>query len=325
MRSDSAAVDVIAPGLLTTVQDLGRHGYQRYGIPVCGALDTVSLRIANIMAGNEEGSAGLEITLTGPSLRFGFDTVIAVTGADFAPKIDGQEIPSWESAAVRAGSVLSFDSAQDGMRAYLAIAGGVDVTPVMGSRSTDLKGGFGGLNGRALRAGDIIPIGPIGVDAVSSVPAGRGMPIEISREPTREQSFQIRVILGPQHEEFTQRGIRRLLSSRYRVSADSDRMGCRLEGGKIEHVHGPDIVSDGTALGSIQVPGSGRPIVLLADRGTTGGYTKAATVISADIGLLAQAAPGATVRFSEVSIEQARDIYLDMEAMITEIEAYIGR
>ena len=315
------ALEVVQPGLLTTVQDLGRWGYQRYGVPVCGALDPVSLRIANILVGNHDSLAGLEMTGVGPSLRFNEDAVIAIAGAELGPQIDSKPVASWESLRVSGGSTLSFSGPLDGLRAYLAIAGGIDVPTVMGSRSTDLKSGFGGLNGRALEAGDCVPIGP------SSIPgkwSPKTLPTSISRQPTYGQTFEIRVVMGPQDGMFTATGIGVLLTSEYTVSTDSDRTGCRLEGPPVGHVRGPDIVSDGTALGSIQVPGSGTPIILLADRGTTGGYTKIATVISPDIGLLAQAMPGAKVRFAAVAVEEAHDILREQEAMIREIKAAVG-
>ncbi len=315
------AIEVISPGLLTTVQDLGRRGYQRYGIPVCGALDPVSLRIANILVGNPEGEAGLEVTALGPTVRFTSDSVFAVVGAEFRPEVDGRTVETWESVKVPAGSVLSIGAASDGLRAYVAVAGGIDVPLVMESRSTDFKGGFGGFEGRALRDGDSVPIGySPHVENWSQT----GLPVGISRWPTFGQEFEIRVVLGPQNEEFTESGVNVMLTSEYTVSTDSDRMGCRLEGPEIAHRVGPDIVSDGSALGSIQVPGSGQPIVLLADRGTTGGYTKIATVIGPDIGLLTQAMPGAKVRFSAVSVDEAHKVLREQEEMLREIKSFVG-
>ena len=315
------AIEVISSGLLTTVQDLGRRGYQRYGIPVCGALDPVSLRIANILVGNPEGEAGLEITVLGPTIRFTSDSVFAVVGANFRLGVDGREVRTWESVKVSAGSVLSIGAASDGLRAYLAVSGGIDVPVVMNSRSTDLKGEFGGFDGRALRDGDSLPVGcsPHVADW-----SEMGLPVGISRQPTYGQEFQIRVVLGPQDGEFTQSGVNAMLTSEYTVSVESDRMGYRLEGAEIAHRSGPDIVSDGTALGSIQVPGSGQPIILLADRGTTGGYTKIATVIAPDIGLLTQAMPGAKVRFSAVSVDEAHQALREQEEMLREIKSSVG-
>ena len=303
------------------MQDLGRRGYQRYGIPVCGALDPLSLRIANILVGNPEGAAGLEITALGPTIRFTSDSVFAVVGADFRPEADGREVRTWESVKVSAGSILTLGAASDGLRAYLAVAGGIDVPLVMNSRSTDLKGVFGGFEGRVLQDGDSLPIGASPRVADWS---RTGLPIGISRQPTFGQEFEIRVVLGPQHEEFTESGVNALLTSDYTVSADSDRMGYRLAGPEIAHESGPDIVSDGTALGSIQVPGTGQPIVLLADRGTTGGYAKIATVIGPDIGLLSQAMPGAKIRFHAVSVEEAHEVLREQEEMIREIKSFVG-
>ena len=298
MADGGATIEILEPGLLTTVQDLGRRGFQRYGIPVCGALDAVSLRIANILVGNPEGAAGLEVTFMGPALKFNADAVFAVAGADFDLELDGRAVRTWESFEASAGATLRMGQATDGLRAYIAVAGGIAVPSLMGSRSTDLKGGFGGFEGRALQAGDALPVGhsPHVADWTAT-----GMPSGISRQPTYGQDFTIRVTMGPQDGEFTDSGLNTLLSSEYAVSTQSDRMGYRLEGPAVEHVTGADIVSDGTALGSVQVPGNGQPIILLADRGTTGGYTKVATVIGPDIGLLAQAMPGARVRFAAVT------------------------
>ena len=317
----SPTLHIVRPGVLTSVQDLGRRGYQRYGIPVCGAMDSVSLRIANILVGNPENSAALEMTAVGPTVEFSEESVIAITGANLEPRLDGTPIPSWKSVGVPRGSTLSFGVPRDGLRAYLAVAGGIDVPPVMDSRSTDLKGGFGGHEGRALADRDALPVG---ISPHETVPVGVGLPEHLSRQPTYGQRFSIRIVLGPQDDAFTEAGLSALLSSEYAVSVDSDRTGCRLEGPMIEHLDGPDIVSDGTALGSIQVPGGGEPIILLADRGTTGGYAKIATVISPDIGLLAQAMPGAKIRFEKVSVAQAREMLFEQESMVREIKAFVG-
>ncbi len=321
MGTPMTTIEVIEPGLLTTVQDLGRRGFQRYGIPVCGALDSVSLRIANALVGNPEGAAGLEVTFLGPTLRFGADSVFAVVGADFEIEMDGRPARTWESVKVGAGATLRLGQATDGLRSYIAIAGGVEVPLLMGSRSTDLKGGFGGFEGRALQPGDALPIGRS--PHVAEWTSG-GMPPGISRQPTYGQEFTIRVVLGPQHGEFTETGLSALLSSEYTVSTESDRMGYRLDGPAVEHERGADIVSDGSALGSIQVPGNGQPIILLADRGTTGGYTKAATVIGPDIGLLAQAMPGARIRFAAVTVEEAHEALREQEDLVREIKASVG-
>ena len=321
MSDSNATIEIIEPGLLTTVQDLGRRGFQRYGIPVCGALDSVSLRIANILVGNPEGAAGLEVTFMGPALRFTADAVFAVVGADFALEVDGRPARTWESVKASAGATLRLGQATDGLRAYIAVAGGIEVPSLMGSRSTDLKGGFGGFEGRALQAGDALPVGH-SLHVAGWTPAS--LPSGISRQPTYGQDFTIRATLGPQDGEFTDAGLNTLLSSEYTVSTQSDRMGYRLDGPAVEHQSGADIVSDGSAFGSVQIPGNGQPIILLADRGTTGGYTKVATVIGPDIGLLAQAMPGARVRFAAVTVEEARDALREQEDLVREIKSSVG-
>jgi antagonist of KipI len=309
-------IEVLEPGLFTTVQDLGRYGYQRYGVPVSGALDPFALRVANLLVANDEGEAGLEITLVGPQLLFLADAVIALTGGDLRPELNGRPRPMWQAVLAPRGSVLAFAGAREGVRSYLAIAGGIDVPPVLGSRSTYVRGRFGGLDGRPLRKGDRLHVR---VPAANGASAGRTLPAELvprySHEPT------VRVVLGPQDDAFTERGIRTFLSAPYTVTPESDRMGYRLEGPRIEHKAGPDIVSDGTPLGAVQVTGDGMPIILLADRGTTGGYTKIATVITVDIPKLAQAAPEDRVFFQAISIAEAHQLLRQQAALLQQLRA----
>lgn len=316
----TATLRVIEPGLLTTVQDLGRYGYQRFGVPVSGAMDDFALRAANLMVGNEEGAAALELTVLGPTLDFDSDTSIAITGGDLSPALNDEPVPLWETVNVPAGGRLSFGGARDGLRSWLAVAGGIDVPIVMGSRSTYVRGKIGGLQGRALAAGDTLStLGPSdGANVVRRLP-------EDFLAPSYGNSHQLRVVLGPQDEAFTKDAVSTLLGSTYSVSMDQDRMGCRLEGPALEHRSGPDIVSDGSPLGAVQVPGDGTPIVLLADRGTTGGYTKIATVIDADVGLLAQAMPGDEVTFNAVSIDDAQSVLRERRAVLRAIEQGAGR
>lgn len=311
-------LEILEPGLLTTVQDRGRYGYQRYGVPVSGAMDVFALRAANALAGNDDNAACLEMTVLGPRVQFLADTWIAITGGDLSPALDGNPIPGWQTVRVSKGSVLSFRGPSDGMRAYLAAAGGIDVPVVMGSRSTYVKASLGGLEGRALRAKDVLrTLEPEGDFVQRSLTGGFPQPVYGSEH-------ELRIVLGPQDSAFTQEGINTFLRSRYTVSMQSDRMGYRLEGDKIEHVSGADIISDGTALGAVQVPGSGQPIILLADRGTTGGYTKIATVISADISRLAQAMPGNTVTFKAVSVEEAQAVLPERESALQAIRESTG-
>ena len=318
MSSDT--LEVLAPGMLTTVQDLGRTSYQRFGVPQSGALDATALRVANILLGNREGAAGLEITANGPRFRFLADTVIAVTGANLGATLDGQPLPGWQSFLASNGSVLDFEGPNDGLRSYVAFAGGIDVPLVMGSRSTYLRGGFGGFEGRALMAGDILKtFSP----EVALALEGNGLPDDLAPESVGHD-HEIRVVLGPQEEAFSSDGVSAFLSSGYTVAQDSDRMGYRLEGPSIEHVGAADIVSDATALGSVQVPGAGHPIILLADRGTTGGYAKIATLVSPDISLLAQATPGDTVRFKAVSVAESHEILAEQESMIADVKRSVA-
>jgi biotin-dependent carboxylase-like uncharacterized protein len=294
------AIEVVDGGLLTTVQDTGRFGYQRYGVPTSGALDLFAVRAANRLVGNDEDAAAIEMTLIGPRLRFLVPATVALTGADLSASLDGRPVPRWQSVLAGAGAVLSFGAAADGMRAYLAVAGGIDVPVVLGSRSTYTRSRLGGVDGRALKAGDLLAIGterPVLLGGVRKLPD--------AYRPAYGHSHALRVVLGPQDDRFTARGIETFLSSSYSVTPQSDRMGYRLAGPRIEHSRGPDLVSDGTPHGAVQVAGDGVPIVLLADRGTTGGYTKIATVIGPDLPMVAQAAPGDTVTFARVDLDAA--------------------
>lgn len=292
---------VLDPGLLTTVQDLGRPGYQRVGIPPSGPVDRAALVAANRLVGNPDGAAGLELTLRGPRLEVRRDAVVAVTGAEMGFAVNGRDAPAWTAVWLRPGDVVSFRLATAGCRAYLAVAGGLDVPPALGSRATYLRGRLGGLDGRALAKGDAVPVGApaVPLDAL----AGRAVPV--ARRPTYPAEVECRVLLGPQDDRFTAAGLAAFLEGPYDVTPQADRMGYRLRGPAIEHLRGHDIVSDGIPLGGIQVPGEGQPIVLLVDRQTTGGYTKIATVIGADIGRVGQTRPGQRVRFRRVSLAEA--------------------
>jgi antagonist of KipI len=309
-------IEVLEPGLLTTVQDTGRYGYQRFGVPVSGAMDPFSLRAANVLVGNEQDSACLEMTVVGPRLRFLEDTLIAVTGADLAVSIDGERVHRWQAVHVAKGSVLTSDGMVDGMRAYLAVDGGIDVPQVMGSRSTYMTSRIGGLKGRPLKSGDVISMLP---SDPSHRHDERALPEDL--EPVHYgHSHVIRAIVGPQASAFTPGALETIFDSRYSVSNDSDRVGYRLEGPHLRHVAGADIISDGSPAGAIQVPADGMPIVLMADRGPTGGYAKIATIISTDLGRLAQARPGDTISFKQVSVAQANSALLEQEAILYSLD-----
>jgi antagonist of KipI len=308
-------IEVLDGGMLTTLQDLGRYGYQRYGVPVSGALDLFALRTGNRLVGNADEAAGLEITLIGPRLRFLSPTVIAMTGADLDPRLDDHNVPMWQSVAVNEGATLTFGDVRDGVRAYLAIAGGFNVPPVLGSRSTYTRSNLGGIEGRPVKAGDRLP-----VVSAPAIEGGRSRRLPRRLVPTYGHRHALRVVLGPQDDAFSEEGVRAFLSSTYQVSEQSDRIGYRLKGPTIAHKAGPDIISDGIPFGAVQVPADGQPIVLLADRGTTGGYTKIATVISADLPRLAQAMPTDEVTFGRVSLEDANRALREQEDHLNQIE-----
>ncbi|MGE5359224.1 MAG: 5-oxoprolinase subunit PxpB [Bacteroidales bacterium] len=303
------AIEVLNGGGFTTVQDLGRYGFQRYGVPVSGAMDTFALRIANLLVGNAEGAAALEMTITGAELLFVASATIAIAGADLRPRLDDQYAPMWRPFVVPAGSVLTFRGCRAGARAYLAVAGGIDVPPVLNSRSTYIRSGLGGFRGRALQAGDVVAIGPPG-----QPDSGRALPPSFF--PAYLGGHRVRVLLGPQQDGFTRRGIDTLLGSAYTIAPQSDRMGYRLEGPAVEHRGRADIVSDGSPAGAVQVPGDGQPLVLLADRGTTGGYAKIATVITADLPRLAQSRAGDRVFFDAVGENEARAALIRHETVV---------
>jgi len=290
--------EVVQPGPLTTVQDLGRHGWQQYGVPPSGAIDDYAFRIGNVLVGNDESAASLEITLVGCQLRVLEDTVIALTGADLAPTLNGAPIPMWETFPVSRADKIAFLRLKTGCRAYLAVSGGIAVPRVMASAATCIRAGIGGFEGRALRSGDILR-------TVEDTPPPIRVRVPPEYRPEYGSRIELRVILGPQDDYFTGEGIRTFLRSEYTISGQADRMGCRLEGPQIQHSAEADIISDGIPLGAVQVPGNGLPIILLVDRQTTGGYTKIATVVSTEIPKLAQAKPGDKVGFRQVGDERA--------------------
>lgn len=296
-------IEVRTPGMLTTVQDLGRPGRARFGVATGGALDRAALILGNRLLGNDPGEAALELTLIGPTLVFTEPTVFALAGADLGGRLNGAAFPIWEPIAARPGDELSFAPPKEaaGARCYLCIAGGIAVEPVMESRATDLIGGFGGVDGRALRAGDRLPIGP------APLPTEAILARQLSENPPPVvRGIAARVVLGPQQDRFTEAGLQTLLTSTFQVSAKSNRQGLRLNGPVIAHTRGADMISEGIAHGAIQVPGDGLPIVLLGARQTVGGYTKIATVIGADLDRFGQARPGDDIRFVSVSVEEAR-------------------
>ena len=310
-------IEVLQPGLLTTVQDLGRAGYQKLGIAPSGALDKTALKTANILLGNPAGEAALELTFAGPELRFTRATCIAVTGGDFGALLNGEPIPRCAAAPVKSGDVLSFGPAKSGCRAYLAFAGGLELPAVMGSKSTNLKCGFGGFQGRKLLAGDVIEFASPREDLPF-------FPLRTLDAPQYGREVTLRAVLGPQDDAFTEAGMRTFFGESYEATARSDRMGCALEGPAVECRGKSDIISDGIPDGAVQIPASGKPIVMLSDRQTTGGYAKIATVASVDLPLLAPCRPGDKSRFAPVSVGEAQKLARKEAKRLMKLNHYLN-
>ncbi|MCF8038563.1 MAG: biotin-dependent carboxyltransferase family protein [Desulfohalobiaceae bacterium] len=301
---------VLKPGSYTTIQDLGRYGYQDIGVPVSGAVDQFAARSANVLLGNPESAAVLECTVIGPTLAVLREADLAVTGADMEIRLNSKTIPAWSSFRVEPGDFLRLKQVKSGCRTYLAVSGGFDVPLVMGSRSTCVTGGFGGIQGRSLRKGDFLPA--VGGPLLSNEQA---LPSELI-PAAKQDDLLLRVVAGPQDHLFS-RGLETFLGSPYRISARADRMGYRLEGPIIRRDPEAEqsIVSEPSLPGNVQVPADGQPIILLVEQ-TVGGYTKIATVISPDLSRLAQALPGQEIRFQTVSLEEARLAYQENEKHI---------
>ncbi|MBQ4538447.1 MAG: biotin-dependent carboxyltransferase family protein [Oscillospiraceae bacterium] len=313
------SITVINPGMLTTVQDMGRYGYQQFGVPVSGVMDQRAAAVANILVGNSQNEAVLECTLLGPHLRFDADNCFAITGGELTASLDGMPVPTYKAISAKAGQVLRFSAPAKGCRAFIAFAGGLDIKPVMGSCSTYIKASIGGFNGRKLAKDDVI-----GFKAPCAELKNMGLR-SISSELITHDVYTVHVVMGPQDDAFTDEGINTFLSSTYTVSAQSDRMGCRLEGDVIAHKTGGDIISDGISFGAIQVPSSGQPIIMLSDRQTTGGYTKIANVISFDLRIMAQLKPGDKIRFEKVSVKYAQDTLVTQRAALSLLDHIMNR
>lgn len=295
----SATLDVIAPGSHTTVQDLGRVGYQALGVPVSGALDPVALRLLNGLVGNAPPTAVVEFLYQGPTLEVAADSVrIAAAGCAIDVLGDpGRRFPPWQSIRLTRGTRFRLGATENAACGYLAIEGGLAMAPVLGSRSTYTRGGFGGLEGRVLCSGDRLPL--------AQPTAEQRGEIRLAAPPDSKPPDRIRVVLGPQEAYFTDAAIDTFLSEPFAVTKEADRMGLRLEGPALAHARGYNIASDGVVTGAIQVPGSGHPIIMLADHQTTGGYPKIATVVSADLAAVGRLRPGDPIRFRTVSRAEA--------------------
>ena len=308
------AARVVKAGMLTTIQDRGRWGLQSRGVPVAGPMDPVSHRLANVLVGNDPDAATLEVTLLGPQLDFEDERVIAVTGAEFEILVDGKPMPMHAPFIVPAESQLRFGARRRGARAYIAIAGGIVVPASLGSRSTHLISGMGGIDGRPIRAGDRLPLGDPGCTRRSA--AALAQPVV----QLPEGGAVIRVLAGPQREYFSDDALNVLQSAPYAIGQNSDRMGFRLTGPRLSHSRGADIISDATPLGVLQVPASGQPILLMADRQTAGGYPKIATVITADISVAGQLCPGDTITFRVCTPGEAIAALIAQERALMAVE-----
>ena len=298
---------VIRPGMLTTIQDLGRWGHQHRGVPVAGPMDSYSHRLANQLLGNEMNAAALEITLMGPELEASESTACVVQGARFEVTVDGKAVDTRGPFVVPGGQRLRFGARRSGTRATVAVLGGFDLPLELGSRSISITSGMGPFNGRPLQAGDVLPVAP----QTQSIPASRGRPLTMP-----EGGAVLRVIRGPHDARFTSAALEQLFRARFTITPQSNRMGYRLDGPPLLHSGSADILSDATPVGSLQVPAAGRPILLMADCQTTGGYPKIGTVITADLPSAGQLAPGDWIEFEECTQAEAIAALREQEAAL---------
>ncbi len=303
---------VLLPGLLTTVQDLGREGFGAMGVSASGAADAFSLRIGNKLVGNPESGAGLEMTLLGGRFQFSYETCIAITGSDFGASVEGQPVALHTASSIKPGQTLQFGPTKAGARCYLCVRGGIEVPPIFGSRSTHLLSGLGGLEGRALRKGDVLQVG----DDAKCGPLRRNSMKCRSLEAERTI---IRVTRGPQWDSFSVESQKRFLEQSYAVTEEANRMGIRLKGTQHELESTGELITEGVSLGAIQVTPGGQPIILFVEQQTTGGYPKIANVIAADLPKVGQLRPRDEFRFELVTMERARELFLEQERLIAAI------
>ena len=310
---ENAVIHVDAPGMYTTIQDIGRVGYQQYGMPVAGPMDSESYLLGQALVGNVEPVGALECTVLPPTLTVKGTCIVAFTGADMQPTINNVVVPRYIPFVCHEGDVISGGFSQCGVRMYIAFSGGIDVPEINGSVSTHTKAKIGGLEGRQLKSGDEFGIKPFTRETVHVCDYyGEGHNLfntALYNRGGRECHESLRVVLGEQAKYFTEKGIKTFGSKIYTLTMQCDRMGFRLDGPVIEHVDSADIISDGAVFGSIQVPSNGHPIVLMADRQTTGGYTKIGTIITADLPRLSQLPVGDGINFNIVTIDEAQEIY----------------
>jgi antagonist of KipI len=313
-------IEVRAPGLLTTVQDLGREGFGPMGVSASGAADPVALRIGNRLVGNAEGAAALEMTLIGSAFLFPERAVVALAGSDFAATLDGKCVEMWSSLEIRPGQTLQLGATRSGSRCYLCVRGGIDVKLFLGSASTHLLSGLGGFQGRALRKGDILKIGTAG----GIFRTFRKMAVAARALAHLAPRKALRVTDGPQSDWFSEEVQKVFHSATYRVTEESNRMGLRLDGPAIASTLGGEMISEGVSLGAVQITASGLPIILFVEQQTTGGYAKIANVISADLASLGQLRPRDEITFERVDLETARSLLVEQEKLLGSKELILG-
>ncbi len=324
------SISVISPGLLTTVQDLGRTGYQKYGVILSGAMDTYAMRLSNIMIGNKENEGVLEITIIGPSLKLDKGTLFSITGANLSPTIKGREIPRGRPIYLFKNCILNFGACKAGCRCYLSVAGGFDVPNVMESKSTYLRAEFGGFNGRALRKDDVLSIGDKSSDSAEIIKKMEAINKGDDFVATswymknfimqNSESTVIRVFPDRQFDSVSKKSIDIFFSSKFNIDNKSDRMGYSLSGEKIEFKEKLEMISESVSIGTIQIPPDGNPIILLADAQTVGGYPKIAHVAQVDIQKIVQLKPNDKLTFKKITLKEAEKLYFEREKYIEELK-----
>jgi antagonist of KipI len=312
-----SVIQVQSPGLLTTVQDLGREGFGPLGVSASGAADPISLRLGNLLVGDVEGAAALELTLLGGTFLFPQGAIIALSGSDFGATLDGSALQPWISVEVKSNQALHVGATRSGARCYLCVQGGITVKPFLGSASTHLLSGLGGYHGRALRKGDVLEIGP----TTTRFQRHRVSPRTLERLSPRKL---LRVTPGPQSDSFPEASRQRFYAGTYRVAEESNRMGLRLEGPPIAQGSGGEMITEGVSLGAVQITAGGQPIILFVEQQTTGGYAKIANVISADLHNLGQLRPRDEIRFECVDWETARSLLLEQEKLLASEDLILG-
>ncbi|PHD55307.1 biotin-dependent carboxyltransferase family protein [Bacillus wiedmannii] len=323
-------VEVLHAGMFTTVQDLGRSHYQQYGVPVGGAMDQSALRMINMLVGNEENEAGLEMTIMGPKLLIKKTTLLAIGGANMEPLLNGKRIPLWRPILAEEGSMLCFGKVKSGCRAYVTFAGGIHIDRTMGSKSTYIRAAIGGIEGRMLKKGDYFQIGTHTEMASHCIQNLQNdernktkWVISSSILPQYKKYSKLRVITDFEYDQFTEESIQAFFTKEYKVSNYADRMGYRVEGEVLNRVEEKGILSSPVTFGTIQVPNGGQPIILMADRQTTGGYPRMGNIISVDLPLLAQLKPGDYVSFEKITLEEAEQLYIEQEVNMNLLKRFI--